>query len=351
MKNDTPFLIYDAAAGSGKTYTLVKEYLGFLLNQQKNNYYQSLLALTFTNKAVAEMKDRIIENLVAFSSTSSVANPPQMMQDLASELSLGLPKIQANAKAILNHILHNYAGFSVETIDKFNHRLIRTFAKDLSLPSNFEVVLDPTALLKEAVDKLIDKTGVDQAITKVLVAFALEKADDDKSWDISKDIFKAATLLNNEDDAAHISHFKDKTLSDFGEFKKELLKNKHLGEATILKATKVVSDIIETHGLDKKSFSRGSFITFIERLKSKEYGKIDFSAMWIQDLAQKPMYGVTWAKKNEALAAIIDQNQSVFEAFIAAAQKQVNNLRFIAAILKNLTPLSVINLVLSLIHI
>ena len=345
MKNDPPFLIYDAAAGSGKTYTLVKEYLGFLLNQQKNNYYQSLLALTFTNKAVAEMKDRIIENLVAFSSTSSVANPPQMMQDLASELPLGLPKIQANAKAILNHILHNYAGFSVETIDKFNHRLIRTFAKDLSLPSNFEVVLDPTALLKEAVDKLIDKTGVDQAITKVLVAFALEKADDDKSWDISKDIFKAATLLNNEDDAAHLSHFKDKTLSDFEEFKKELLKNKHLGEATILKATKVVSDIIETHGLDKKSFSRGSFITFIERLKTKEYGKIDFSAMWIQDLAQKPMYGVTWAKKNEALAAIIDQNQSVFEAFIAAAQKQVNNLRFIAAILKNLTPLSVINLV------
>jgi len=67
--------------------------------------------------------------------------------------------------------------------------------------------------------------------------------------------------------------------------------------------------------------------------------------MWIQDLAQKPMYSVTWAKKNEALAAIIDQNQSVFEAFIAAAQKQVNTLRFIAAILKNLTPLSVINLV------
>ncbi|MDA9276777.1 UvrD-helicase domain-containing protein [Flavobacteriaceae bacterium] len=345
MKNDSPFLIYDAAAGSGKTYTLVKQYLGFLLNQQKNNYYQSLLALTFTNKAVAEMKDRIIENLLAFSEKSSVANPPPMMQDLAGELSLGLPKIQARAKAILTHLLHNYAAFSVETIDKFNHRLIRTFAKDLSLPSNFEVVLDPTALLTEAVDKLIDKTGVDQAITKVLVAFALEKTDDDKSWDISKDIFKAAKLLNNEDDAAHLSLFKDKTLSDFEDFKKELHKNKHLGEGAILKAIKVVTDIIETHGLDRKSFSRGSFITFIERLKSKEYGKIEFSAMWIQDLAQKPMYGVTWAKKNETLAAVIDQNQSVFAAFVAVAHKQVNNLRFIAAILKNLTPLSVINLV------
>ena len=345
MKNQAPFLIYAAAAGSGKTYTLVKEYVGFLLNQQKNNYYQSLLALTFTNKAVAEMKDRIIENLLIFSEKSSTTNPPQMMQDLASELPLGLPKIQTRAKAILTHMLHNYAAFSVETIDKFNHRLIRTFAKDLSLPSNFEVVLDPTALLIEAVDKLIDKTGVDQAITKVLVAFALEKADDDKSWDISKDIFKAAKLLNNEDDAAHISLFKDKTLSDFGEFKKELHKHKHLAEDLILKATNKVSVIIETHGLDNKSFSRGSFITFINRLISKEYPKIDFSAMWIQDLAQKPMYSVTWAKKNEALAAIIDHNQSVFEAFIATAQKQVNAFRFIAAILKNLTPLSVINLV------
>ena len=345
MKNDTPFLIYDAAAGSGKTYTLVKEYLGFLLGQQKNNYYQSLLALTFTNKAVAEMKDRIIENLVAFSEKNSATNPPQMMQDLASELHLGLPKIQTRAKAILTHILHNYAGFSVETIDKFNHRLIRIFAKDLSLPSNFEVVLDPTVLLTEAVDKLIDKTGVDQAITKVLVAFALEKADDDKSWDISKDIFKAAKLLNNEDDAVHISLFKDKTLSDFGDFKKELQRHKHLCEETILKEIHVVSDILTTHGLDKKAFSRGSFITFIDRLKTKEYAKIEFSAAWIQDLVQKPMYGVTWAKKNQALATIIDQNQSVFEAFINAARKQVNTLRFIAAILKNLTPLSVINLV------
>ena len=345
MKNDTPFLIYDAAAGSGKTYTLVKEYLGFLLGEQKNNYYQSLLALTFTNKAVAEMKDRIIENLVAFSEKNAVTNPPQMMQDLASELPLGLPKIQTRAKAILTHILHNYAGFSVETIDKFNHRLIRTFAKDLSLPSNFEVVLDPTPLLTEAVDKLIDKTGIDLPITKVLVAFALEKADDDKSWDISKDIFKAAKLLNNEDDAVHISLFKDKTLSDFGDFKKELHKHKYLCEETILKEIHVVSDILTTHGLDRKSFSRGSFITFIDRLKTKEYAKIEFSATWIQDLAQKPMYSATWAKKNEALAAIIDQNQSVFEAFITAAQKQVNTLRFITAILKNLTPLSVINLV------
>ncbi len=345
MKNNTPFLIYDAAAGSGKTYTLVKEYLSFLLAQQKNNYYQSLLALTFTNKAVAEMKERIIENLVAFSEISSLQDPPQMMQDLAEELQLALPKVQKRAEAILTHLLHNYAAFSVETIDRFNHRLIRTFAKDLSLPSNFEVVLDTTALLAEAVDKLIDKTGVDDAITKVLVAFALEKADDDKSWDISKDIFKAANLLNNEDDAAHIAHFKDKTLVDFGVFKKELQQQKRVLETTVSQKVNAVTQILNAHGLDKNAFSRGSFTTFIGRLTHKEYKAIDYNAAWIKSIGEKPMYTAAWAKTNAGLASIVDENALFFKAFVFETQEVLNSLRFIIAILKNITPLSVVNLV------
>lgn len=345
MKNNTPFLIYDAAAGSGKTYTLVKEYLSFLLAQEKNNYYQSLLALTFTNKAVAEMKERIIHNLVAFSEISSLQDPPEMMKDLAEELKLALPKVQKRAKAILTHLLHNYAAFSVETIDSFNHRLIRTFAKDLSLPSNFEVLLDTSTLLAEAVDKLIDKTGVDAAITKVLVAFALEKADDDKSWDISKDIFKAANLLNNEDDAAHIAQFKDKTLADFGVFKKELQQQKRELETTISEKVAAVTHVLNDQGLDKNSFSRGSFITLINRLTNKEYTLIDYNAAWIQSIGEKPMYTATWAKKNPALAISVDENTPLFSTFISESQKEVTPLTFITAILKNITPLSVVNLV------
>jgi ATP-dependent exoDNAse (exonuclease V) beta subunit len=345
LKHDTPFLIFDAAAGSGKTYTLVKEYLSFLLAQQKNNYYQHLLALTFTNKAVAEMKERIIHNLVIFSETSSLEAPPQMMQDLAEELQLEVSKLQKRSKAVLKHLLHNYAAFSVETIDRFNHRLIRTFARDLSLPSNFEVVLDTTALLTEAVDKLIDKTGIDDAITKVLIAYTLEKANDDKSWDISKDIFKAATLLNNEDDAAHIAHFKDKTLVDFQAFKKELQQQKRLHEKDISEKVKGVTEILERHGLDKTCFSRGSFVTFIDRLNNKDYKSIDFNAAWIQSLGEKPMYAATWAKKNLALADVVAANEAPFIAFVLGSKKEINAISFIDAMLKNLTPLSVINLV------
>ena len=55
--------IYNASAGSGKTFNLVKEYLKILLTDEQVDSYKKILSITFTNKAVNEMKSRIIENL------------------------------------------------------------------------------------------------------------------------------------------------------------------------------------------------------------------------------------------------------------------------------------------------
>ena len=64
--NRHSFSIYNASAGSGKTFTLVKEYLAIILTAQKNDAYRNILAITFTNKAVGEMKKRIVDSLHAF---------------------------------------------------------------------------------------------------------------------------------------------------------------------------------------------------------------------------------------------------------------------------------------------
>ncbi|HBY69724.1 MAG TPA: exonuclease V subunit beta, partial [Flavobacteriaceae bacterium] len=198
MKTTSPFTIYNAAAGSGKTFTLVKEYLSRLLLSKNEGSYKNLLAITFTNKAVAEMKQRIVSNLVAFSSETSLSSPSDMMTLLASETGMSLETIQTTSKAIIKHLLHHYSAFSVETIDRFNHQLLRTFARDLKLSSNFEVSLDTDQLSSEAVDQLISKAGDNKKITNVLLDFALEKTDDDKSWDIALDITKASSLLFSE---------------------------------------------------------------------------------------------------------------------------------------------------------
>jgi ATP-dependent exoDNAse (exonuclease V) beta subunit len=60
------FSIYDASAGSGKTYNLVKEYLKIILIAKTNDAYRNILAITFTNKAVHEMKSRIVGSLSEF---------------------------------------------------------------------------------------------------------------------------------------------------------------------------------------------------------------------------------------------------------------------------------------------
>ena len=142
MKHDVPFKIYDAAAGSGKTFTLVKEYLKRILSSKNESYYKHLLAITFTNKAVAEMKQRIISNLVLFSKHEFLDNPSEMGKSIATELDLTLQQINTQSKKVIKHVLHHYSYFSVETIDHFNHRIIRTFARDLKLSGNFDVDLD-----------------------------------------------------------------------------------------------------------------------------------------------------------------------------------------------------------------
>ena len=64
--NNQSFTIYNASAGSGKTYTIVKEYLKILFKSKNKEPFKQILAITFTNKAVNEMKERIIETLKEF---------------------------------------------------------------------------------------------------------------------------------------------------------------------------------------------------------------------------------------------------------------------------------------------
>jgi ATP-dependent exoDNAse (exonuclease V) beta subunit len=186
----TAFSLYDASAGSGKTYTLVKEYLKIILLSQKPDAYRNILAITFTNKAVHEMKSRVVESLSEFAKDNPSDKALLLMNDIQKETGLALPKITEKAKSIIKNLIHNYAAFDISTIDKFTHKVIRAFAHDLNLPITFEVSLDTESLLTEAVDAIIAEAGTDEILTNLLVDFTMEKTDDDKSWDVSREILE-----------------------------------------------------------------------------------------------------------------------------------------------------------------
>ncbi|UWX54834.1 UvrD-helicase domain-containing protein [Maribacter litopenaei] len=136
---ESPFKIYNASAGSGKTYALSKAYLKIVLSSPYS--FKRILAITFTNKAVNEMKFRILDSLYSFGKVRSLDKAPPLFLDLMEDLQLSMDSLRDVSKLRLKEILHNYAFFDISTIDKFTHRVIRTFARDLKIPQNFEVFL------------------------------------------------------------------------------------------------------------------------------------------------------------------------------------------------------------------
>ena len=253
------FSIYDASAGSGKTYTLVKEYLKIILLSNKNDAYRNILAITFTNKAVHEMKSRVVESLSEFAKDNPSEKALQLMQHINIDTNLSVKSIQEKAKSIIKNLIHNYAAFDISTIDKFTHKVIRAFAHDLNLPITFEVSLDTENLLTEAVDAIIAQAGEDETLTNLLVDFTMEKTDDDKSWDVSREIMNTGRLILNENNREEITHFNTKTIAEFVEIKNKLTElSEQIASETVKLATEALL-LIEKKGIDLKSFSSGYF--------------------------------------------------------------------------------------------
>ena len=121
--------IINASAGSGKTFSLVKDIILTLLINDENRY-KKILALTFTNNAANEMKKRVLDELYLISKELEQSKTYEL---IAPKIELTKTEVSKKAKFILNRILHNYSFFQISTIDKFNHRIIRTFYQQLAL--------------------------------------------------------------------------------------------------------------------------------------------------------------------------------------------------------------------------
>jgi ATP-dependent exoDNAse (exonuclease V) beta subunit len=328
------FTIYDASAGSGKTFNLVKEYLKIILTAKKNDAYRSILAITFTNKAVHEMKSRIVGSLSEFIKDEPSAKALQLMHVLIDETKLSKSEIKSKSQEIIKHIIHNYAAFDISTIDKFTHKVIRTFAHDLNLPMTFEVSLDTENLLTEAVDAIIAEAGTDEMLTKLLIDFTMEKTDDDKSWDISREIMDTGKLILNENNREEIVHFHGKSIPDFMEIKKKLKATSKAIVAQNAERAVAILETLEKSGVDLISFSRGTFPNHIIGIAKKNFNPVNKRYHEFEDVK------INKTAKDRAvienlIPQLLIQLQVIYEQF---AQHDFYN-----AFLKNITPLSLLN--------
>ena len=168
--------IYSASAGSGKTHQLAGIYLEKLFRSRLN--YRKILAVTFTHKATAEMKGRILEEL----NKLAVGENSKYLDDLIKSTGKSGETIRMEAKEILYSILHDFSRFSVSTIDSFYQKIVRAFARDIGLHSGFDIEIDHTSILATAVDRMISSAASDVTIKNWLLDFARNNIEEGKTW-------------------------------------------------------------------------------------------------------------------------------------------------------------------------
>jgi len=244
-----PLTIFNSSAGSGKTETLAREYLKIVLNDPDE--FKSILAVTFTNKAAGEMRDRIIKRLVQLSQRSN----PELEKYLKKA---GVKtNISEQAKAVLQLILHNYSFFSVCTIDSFFHKIFRSFARELKQKLGFEVMLEEKEALARAVDDLFADIGTDPKLTEYLRDFAFYNIDEDSGWGIDSRIKKQAEEIFRE----RYRQRRDKGLSIDKKTVQQILS--HLFdvirnfEIQLQKLAGQALQILDQHGLTSGDFKSG----------------------------------------------------------------------------------------------
>ncbi len=177
-----PFKIYRSSAGSGKTYTLAKDYLRLALRNPA--YFRHILAVTFTNKATQEMKDRILRYLHDFSR----GRQNEMYHELKDYLQFNETQFQDRCQSVLSNILHSYTNFAVSTIDAFFQKVIRAFSREVGLYGGFTLELEQDKVLAVVIDRLLEEIGENQTLTEWLIRFSEGKVDEGKSWDVRNDI-------------------------------------------------------------------------------------------------------------------------------------------------------------------
>jgi ATP-dependent exoDNAse (exonuclease V) beta subunit len=249
------FKVIRASAGTGKTYTLVKEYLQLALKNGTDWYYRHILAITFTNAAAAEMKERILKNLKAFSGENFTSD---LLLQVAENLQLTPEEVRHRAGKVFQHMLHNYGQLGILTIDSFTSKLIRSFSKDLHLKHDFRIEINSSAFMEKVVDECMSLIGEDESLTSWMVEFAMKNAEDESDWNIREKILHIAKEIIEESAQPHLPELSEISDTDFVQIAKNLFQTTATFETEAKNIAQKGLKILEETGLKTTDLSYGN---------------------------------------------------------------------------------------------
>ena len=267
--------ILKASAGSGKTYNLAKEYISILLQCSDRYAYRHVLAVTFTNKATAEMKSRILLEL------GTLASSPEKspyFDDFIPALCSDAGALKARAGQILVDILHDYGSFYVSTIDKFFQMTLKAFSREIGQFASYQVELDRDSLVHESVDRILDSlTEESTELIGRLNEGVMEQLRLGRRVNLERGLYDMAEKLKNEERRERSESMGIDAATAFSEERLAAARaecDRIISEfpADLKKAAEAVIEVMDQAGVPLSETNRG-FLSKVQDYVSLEPGK------------------------------------------------------------------------------
>ena len=338
--------IYSASAGSGKTYKLTGIYITNLFKSRYN--YRKILAVTFTHKATAEMKSRILDNL----NKLAIGENSDYLPGLLKATNRTEEWIRNEAKEILNAILHDFSRFSVTTIDSFFQKILRAFAREIGLHSGFNIELDHSTILSSAVDEMIASAADNSQLKNWLTTYAMSNIDEEKSWNLKEgivrlgeELFKEKFKILSTDERSNLEN--KKFLLDY------IAKIKSISssfEKQLHEYGKKADDIFSEYGLSDDMFYRkGQGIPgFIKSLVS---GIVKNPNSYVREIENDPPRWSTGTITAQLQAAMSSGLEKTLKEALHYYDNNIVAYKSAAAILSNIYALGILSDVLHNVHL
>lgn len=346
----TSFLVYKASAGSGKTFTLAVHYIKLLVLAESPSEYSHILAVTFTNKATTEMKDRILCQLYGIG--KGLASSDKYLKALRKAIideGSDLPsddELRRRCRVALHDILHDYNRFRVQTIDSFFQTILRGLAHELGLTANLQVEISDNDVLSQAVDRLVDRLQDDPILLDWMMSLVRDQIDNNQRWDVTRKVKAFGSAIFNEDFVMRGERLR-KILSDDDSLKQfihEVTAISKAVEPTVKALGDALYSLIRDKGIDFTDFAYGKDLrTFTEKLQAADM-TIEPSNR-IQNWAYDPLTLVSKTKQTTRpdLVAAADEVSSLLSETLqvyADQQRAYNSSRLALAHIKKLRLLS-----------
>jgi ATP-dependent exoDNAse (exonuclease V) beta subunit len=224
------FTLYKASAGSGKTSRLVVEYLSLCLPQPEK--FSHVLAITFTNNATAEMKSRIVETLSRFAFETEIKSDNkvfhtynQVVANIAkhsTESDIG-EYIRKQSKILLQKILYDYDRFSISTIDSFFQRILRAFALEFGLNTQFNLEIEMDDFFTETITVLLHRISKSNTQLTDRVLDLVENLMLDKGkWKMEWELLRLLKMSTEEEVSLPLKKLQESENKNFEQAKKKI---------------------------------------------------------------------------------------------------------------------------------